>query len=604
MTKRRPKLVREAEPAAESSAGQKAPDADASPQLRRRMIVAGTVIAVLASAAIYLLRLDRAAGFTVDDAWYILLAKSIATGQGYTVINSPTPGIVPFYPPGFPFLLSLIFRLAPHFPQNVWLLKAVSVVAMLALGALSYWYFAAFRRLTRLHSALGAFVVALSPSLVFLATSTVMSECVFALAQLLTLLTVERAVARRDDKKAFALMLAGAALAAATFLTRSMGIGFIAGAGLYLLKERRWRQAAIFAAGLAIFVGPWMLYSRAHAPTAEQRAEQGGYIVLDYREQFWMKEAGKPDSGVVGVEALPGRVWENFVKLVGEDVGRIIAPSFYRSPLIGGFELQGFNRNAGVFSLLVSAVILVGFVAAAREKVTLAEVACPLSLAVILLWPWAPLRLVLPSLPFLVFYFFRGCGVIARAAQAAREHPPVGVSRLPLALVGAALLAVYAYDHAVYIGAKFGISSERPPVWPMKFEEADRALTWMRDNLPADGSVVVSANPPLVYLRTGFKSVGTADFYQNWERWKKLNVRYLTNVAYPRPFAPPDTVEASFRRLYPTDAPAEANAAGNRRGRARLTLVDQLSGEWNMRVTDFGPPDSRRDLRAEARPAP
>src|SRR5437868_2377050 len=68
-----------------------------------KLKLAGVALFVLA-LSIYVLRLDRVAGLFVDDGWYIMLAKAMATGQGYTLINSPSSGILPLYPPGFPFL--------------------------------------------------------------------------------------------------------------------------------------------------------------------------------------------------------------------------------------------------------------------------------------------------------------------------------------------------------------------------------------------------------------------------------------------------------------------------------------------------------------------
>ena len=96
-----------------------APPPELSKQ-QRWMIGAAVIIVVL---GVYVLRLNAIVGLFVDDAWYVLLAKALATGQGYTLINSPTAGILPLYPPGFPALLSLFYRLSPHFPENLWLLK-------------------------------------------------------------------------------------------------------------------------------------------------------------------------------------------------------------------------------------------------------------------------------------------------------------------------------------------------------------------------------------------------------------------------------------------------------------------------------------------------
>src|ERR1700736_4587632 len=120
----------------------------------------------------------------VDDAWYMLLAKAIADGRGYHLISSATTAILPLYPPGFPAILSLVFRASPDFPQNVWWLKSVSIVAMMGVGVLTYVYVDTDRHAPRDISACAAVAVAIVPSFVFLATSTVMSECVFTLAQL------------------------------------------------------------------------------------------------------------------------------------------------------------------------------------------------------------------------------------------------------------------------------------------------------------------------------------------------------------------------------------------------------------------------------------
>src|SRR5207247_1669736 len=49
----------------------------------------------LLTLLIYYSRLDHIVGQVRDDAWYVLLAKSLATGQGYQLINSPIPDILP-----------------------------------------------------------------------------------------------------------------------------------------------------------------------------------------------------------------------------------------------------------------------------------------------------------------------------------------------------------------------------------------------------------------------------------------------------------------------------------------------------------------------------
>ncbi|MGH9847443.1 MAG: hypothetical protein ACREEM_52790, partial [Blastocatellia bacterium] len=77
------------------------------PSKQRVFLIIAALAALALCLTIYLLRLDGVVGLVVDDAWYVLLAKALATGQGYTLINSPTPGIQPFYSPAFPALISI-----------------------------------------------------------------------------------------------------------------------------------------------------------------------------------------------------------------------------------------------------------------------------------------------------------------------------------------------------------------------------------------------------------------------------------------------------------------------------------------------------------------
>ena len=270
---------------------------------RTRDIAIGLAVAT-AALPIYVLRLDRVVGMVIDDAWYVMLAKALAEGRGYWLVNAPLDGILPGYPPGFPTLLSLIFRLRPEFPGNVWLLKSVSIAAMLGVAVLSYLYLHQLRRQPRHVSALAAFGIATTPALVFLATSTAMSECVYTLAQLGVVVMAHRVVANPPARGTKLAVLTGV-LGGVTVLLRSVGVGVVAAVGLYLLKERKWKQLSAFAIAGAMCVGPWVLYARAHAPTREHQEIHRGSLVYGYGDQFWMRFAGSASSGRVTIAVLP-----------------------------------------------------------------------------------------------------------------------------------------------------------------------------------------------------------------------------------------------------------------------------------------------------------
>ena len=141
--------------------------------------------------AIYYLRLDNVVGMFRDDAWYALLAKALANGRGYTLINSPTEGIVPIYPPLYSLLLSLVFRMASQFPENLFFLKSVSIMAMLIASVLGYLYFI-IRDCSKGIAIILAAVVGFSPGLVFIATSSLMSECVYMMVQLGSIILIHK----------------------------------------------------------------------------------------------------------------------------------------------------------------------------------------------------------------------------------------------------------------------------------------------------------------------------------------------------------------------------------------------------------------------------
>ena len=517
--------------------------AQVAPHSQRRNAVIIVAAVSLLFAAIYGLRFNAAAGLVGHDAWYVVLAKALATGQGFSLISSPLPGMLPSYPPGFPLLLSLIFKVAPRFPENAWLLKAVSILAMSGTGAVTYRYLTRARGLSPQPALGAAMVVVLMPAFVFLATSTVMSECVFTLSQLLTVAVMEACVASKGRRLQWRLAAAGAALASFTFLTRSMAIGLIAAVMLYLLKEKSWRALLVFAAGVCVVLAPWLVYARAHAPTAQQVQRHGGNIVYSYGDQFWMKRAGDGNSGRITWRDLPGRVAENALDIAGRDVGGLIAPALFRGAEESGEEVFALGYSSGMrggsmglttgtmlISLLLSACAVIGFVLTVRQRVTLAEIVVPVSLLITVIWPWWPFRFVLPLAPFLIFYLLTGIGGIHQLVQRClrRHASPLPVLRIFLLSV----MALYGFDHAQYVRLKHQPAAAQPE-WLRNFAETRDVLLWMREHLSSD-AVIASNSPALVYLYTGCKSVAADDPAGNWEAWQQLGVRY---VAVLKPYA-------------------------------------------------------------------
>ena len=478
-------------------------------------------VSLLLCAAIYWLRLNTVFGHPyVDDAYYVVSAKALATGQGYALINSLSPHLQPMYPPGFAFLLSLVWRVASAFPANIYWLKALQVVAVLAAGGLAYVYCKRYRRLPEWLSLGIALATVTSPSLVFFATSTLMSECAFLLWQMLTLAAAAEAV-RQYRAKAARLATIGATLAgllaACAFLTRSIGIALVMAVLAWFLKERMLKPLLIAAAVVALIVLPWQLYARARAPSEELKREQQGYITQNYATSFWQRSAGEEENATITLRDLPARVGNNFGNIVGQQFGLLYVS---RLLLIAG------EIGLGLASLLLSALAFVGLINRWRKDLTAAEVYVTLSLGFIMLWPWDPMRFLLPLTPLLLFYVVQGGQALWawRQQRKAATQPPPSKWIFATVLVGL-MTALNLISNFEFIGG-LDAQGRRNAGELGQFTEIETMMNWVKENV-AENETCASLNPGLVYLYANRKTVSAQDPLGNWEAWKKWGVRYL-----------------------------------------------------------------------------
>lgn len=501
--------------------------------------------AVLLGAVVYGLRLDDVAGLYVDDAWYILLAKALAAGRGFTLINAPAPGIMPFYPPGFPLLLAGAFLIGPEFPANLWLLKSVSIAALLAATGLAFVYFEQDRRTARSWALALSLGTLFHPAFLFLATSTVMSEPVFTLTQLAAILLIERSVRSSSSTRVAGYAVAGAAMATLSVLVRSIAVPLLPAAIGYLLLRRRLGTALIFASVTSALLVPWLAHARAHGPTAEQRVVMNDAVTCPYAAQFWMRVAGHPQYGSITPAELPRRAWGNARRLGLNAIGAL-----HVYPLFRAIEPAEWTWSpaGGAIALILSLLTAVGFIRVAWQRLTLAEIHVLGSLAFILLWPFDGFRFLLPMLPFMAYYAaagtqaISGMVLISLKAAAARALP---------ARMGLLLLLTFLMNHVVFdlvSPTDLPESAGHRSRWQRAFDENRFVLAWVAANLPP-GARLASHNPAMVYLYTGRSTVGYWDPRRDFLHWRAAHVSYWVDCWFSTSKYP-DLSRSSFPVLY------------------------------------------------------
>jgi len=241
---------------------------------------------------------------------------------------------------------------------------------------------------------------------------------------------------------------------------------------------------------------------------------------------------------------LPARIGMNLKDVFAHDMGGIFAPIFVRTPSESGEEVVSLGASlagigmgsAGVnmaISLVWSAIVLVGFVAAARQRMTLVEFLVPISIAIILLWPFWSFRFMIPLVPFLFFYLLIGLQTLARSARVAR-----------LALL--CIIGLSLYDHVGYILHTRGQSEPNRGEWLGNARDVDIAIDWIRDNLGSDG-IIATTNPALLYLRTDRRSITYDNPTLQLAAWKARGVRY---VACLLPLDLPSSARGTYKVLY------------------------------------------------------
>jgi hypothetical protein len=227
---------------------------------QRAMIAVFFSVLMVVYTAVWL---SPAIGLDHDDATYLITARAIAAGHGYTIDSLPHPIPQTRFPPFFPAVLAL-FTLASGQTQWLKLLPLVCTAGWLVLTRKLLLKMGA----TRNGALLLVGLAAASPTVIFLSTN-LLPESLFALlvtAALLALLE-ERA------------LLAGALVGFAT-LTQIAGVPLIVACILTLVVRRRFRTALILAAIAMVIAAPWFGWSLAHVTHDGNRTSYAASNIL------------------------------------------------------------------------------------------------------------------------------------------------------------------------------------------------------------------------------------------------------------------------------------------------------------------------------------
>jgi len=437
---------------------------DVVERLERHAVPIAAMISLVAGIAVMT---PTMVGVFFDDAVYLLVAKALAAGDGFVYPQLPgTPAAI-HYPPMFPLLLSMVWRIAPEFPSNVVLFKLVNplLLAGAAAGAV-----VTARRLfgARPIVALGIVLATTVTVPVLFLTTVILSEPLFLALLFPALLAADAA----RGERALGWAVAAAALAGALVLTRTIGGVVVIATVLVLLYERRWSAVAVYVAAIAVLLAPWQMFVAKHAPgfTPELRGSYGPY--LEWLVEGY-KEGGWPLLREVASKNLSD-TWSS--------VGAMV------SPLIRGPIRSLLAIGAGAFVLWG---LLRGLVESPRR---IAVLAVGGYLALVAVWPYQIERFVWGVWPLLLMVAYHGARDL-RARFATDATPTRRQIVIGLALVLVAGNAVYnirGLSRGWASSASRGMAERLLPI--VQYVNADRRMR---------GKTISTEASPLVALYTG-----------------------------------------------------------------------------------------------------
>lgn len=446
------------------------PRADATDRAGSRF-VAPLGVALIIVAALALLPNPWPVGVFYDDGMYLILGKSLATGQGYRYLNLPGAPEATHFPPGYPALLAALWRTWPDFPANVALFKTVNAM-LYAAGAAGATHLAVRRLGMRpVVAAAVCAAAAFAPAALMLAGVLLAGPLYFALL-VAGLIIAERVTAIESRSGALAIV-ALAVVAAALVHVRSLGIALFVGVtGALLIRRRPIAAAAFLALGVALLI-PWQLWTARHARTvpAVLASSYGSY------GDFIGPALASDGPGFVARTAA--RNLRRLVSLGGE--------------LTVGAPVALLRAGLG---LVVVALAAIGLVRLRRMPATLLAMCAYVGAVVI--WPFQPDRFLMDVLPLLVLLPAAGAGALSEWRP--RSNASVHVRR---AALGAVTVAAFGF---VATTAKALVAGHQSWLPRSAAERVQPQLDWIARHAEP-GAVIATSHDPLVHLYTGRPTV-------------------------------------------------------------------------------------------------
>ena len=422
---------------------------------RYKVVFLGVILLAGAIACAY--TFDSKLALLGDNASYYMLGKSIAQGEGYVNISKITKSPNNHYPPGYPFIISIVLLVTDSIVV-VKLLNCLFMLGSLVIG------FLLMARLTSNY--ITAFVAAMLTALnshVLFYSSLMMSEVPYMFFSLLVLYFISE---KGGTLTLWSRMFIAAIITMViAYYVRSLGVALLAALCLHFVLNGQYRLMLVSIAAMVVGALPWFLRGRA----------LGG---ASYLNQLKMINPYNPSLGEAGVGDFVDRFWNNFSRYVTREIPDAIFP---HSPLYNE-EISG---REWLFGIILLTVITLGLIRLSHFRWLILGYMLA-TFGILMIWPdvWIGVRFIVPMVPLLWLGFLSGFYYLFTLIRAQSQVSSV-VNYAPLiltVLLVSPLAELHKQANASY-----------PPAWQRYFEIAE----WLDKN--EEGAVISCGKPSLFY---------------------------------------------------------------------------------------------------------
>ncbi|MFH1404294.1 MAG: glycosyltransferase family 39 protein [Candidatus Altiarchaeota archaeon] len=429
------------------------------------------VLAILVVAFIHYATIVPGHDWGGDFSMYVHHAKNIVEGKGYSdtgYIFNPKTTIGPQnYPPGFPLILAPVYAV---YGLDFMAFKAVITLFLLGLAVVFYLGF--MRELSARYLVVVILVFSISPFMVKF-KNNVLSDIPFTFFVYLSLYVINRN--HGGDVRWWCPLLAGA-LMGYCYLIRPIGAVL---------------PVALFAYDLIVF-------RRVSGFTLKSVCVFALFFVVN--------------------SAYFGDVYY-YYKFIGER-------NLYDSLVVYSQRLMKIGESSVQVVGIHSLIILAGYLAKVRRKITVYEVFAPLYVIPLLMVTYAEIRLLIPLAPLLVFYAYYPAYWMESSTSRSGHVRLAG--KVFFALL--TIMIIFSYKNQMS-RMDFGPVRNGPTS-----EVAGEMFDFIREN-PSDGPYIFY-KPRVMALFTGKKaSARHRDWpVKEWEYCRSINATHIvehTDKTYP-----------------------------------------------------------------------